>query len=405
MYINRLSEDLLQTMIASFKVVLITGPRQVGKTTLLQHVLGDSYTYITLDDITLLEVAQTDPKIFFLNNPGKVAIDEVQYAPELFREIKRIVDSKDEYGQIILTGSQTFSLMSRVTESLAGRIGIMELDGLSLREINKDTYNQPVIPHAAYLEAVRPKTSIPELWKRIHRGSLPELYKDTSKDRMLFYAAYVRTYLERDVRNIVSITNISDFSKCMVALAARTGQVVNYGAIANELAVDTKTVQSWVRILETSGLVTVIRPYSNNRLSRAIKMPKVYFMDTGLVCYLLNWPTPETLMNGAMSGAILENFVVSEIIKSFRNRGVLHLPLYFYRDRDGKEIDLVIEDAGVLYPIEIKKNATPKASMAKHGNILHKAVGYTVGPKVIMCLIDRPMYLTEDIIAYPITEL
>lgn len=405
MYINRSSEHLVKKMLSMFKVVLITGPRQVGKTTLLKHVLGDEFSYVTLDDINELEIARTDPKLFFINNPGRLVIDEVQYAPEIFVEIKRLVDNKDEMGTIVLTGSQTFSLMSSVSESLAGRVGILELNGLSLREIVGDPFHGSFIPNEGYFSSSRLKTPVSECWSIIHRGSMPELYRNSELDWQLYYASYVSTYIERDVRSIINVNNLNIFSRFMTALAARTGQLLNYNAIANEVGVDNATIKSWIGILETSGIVFTLQPFSNNHLSRAIKTPVLYFMDTGLVCFLLRWLTPETLMNGAMSGLILETYTVSEVIKSFKNAGISNVPIYFYRDKDMKEIDLIIEDSGVLYPIEIKKTASPKKEMAKHLSILDRAVGYETGMKVILSLVDKKTYLADDIIAYPISEI
>lgn len=405
MYIKREAEAILKKMITMFKVVLITGPRQVGKTTLLKHVLGEEYAYVTLDDINELEIAKTDPKLFFLNNPGKIVIDEVQNAPEMFSEIKLIVDASEEKGVIILTGSQTFTLMKNVSETLAGRIGILELSGLSLREIKCDDYSAPFIPSNDYLSQSRKAELSTSIWHVIHRGSMPELYRNEMLDLQLYFSSYVKTYIERDVRQIINIRDLGLFSKFIIALAARTSQLLNYSAIANELGVDIKTIKSWVNVLETSGLISLVQPFSNNNLSRTIKTPIVYFMDTGLVCYLLKWLSPNTLMNGAMSGQILETFVVSEILKSFRNQGIINLPIYFYRDKDMKEIDVIIESSGILYPIEIKKSATPRKSMAKHLSILDKALGYKIGNKIILCLIDKKMYLDNDIIAYPITKI
>ena len=406
MYINRTAEKLVFKMLKMFKVILITGPRQIGKTTLLRHLLGESYSYVTLDDINELELAKEDAKLFFLNHSGKIIIDEVQNAPEIFNEIKRIVDSKEEYGTIILTGSQTFSLMNNITETLAGRIGIIEMNGLTLREIRGSAFDKPVIMTDEYLNRADTTTiSVEKLWKTIHRGDMPELYRNKAAEWNLYYSSYIKTYIERDVRMIVNVKNLNLFSKFMIALAARTSQLLNYNILANELGVDLQTIRSWVSVLETSGIVTIVQPFSNNQLSRAIKTPILYFMNTGLVCYLLKWNTVETLTNGAMSGQILETYVVSEIVKSFKNVGINNLPIYFYRDKDKKEIDVIIEDSGVLYPIEIKKTATPKITMGKHLSILEKAQGYHVGSKVILCLIDKKMYVSSDIIAFPIMNI
>lgn len=405
MYILREAENIVLQMLDMFKIILITGPRQVGKTTLLKHALVEKYEYITLDDINELEIAKTDPKLFFLNHPGKIIIDEVQNAPEIFVEIKRIVDQSDEMGRIILTGSQTFSLMKNITESLAGRIGIIEMNGLSLREIKNEDYSTPFVPDATYLNKSRKSMNYSELWQLIHRGSMPELHRNANLSWQLFYSSYVKTYIERDVRMIVNVKDLTVFSKFMVALAARTGQLMNYNAIANEVGVDLKTIQSWTSILETSGLIVLLHPFSNNRLTRVVKTPMLYFLDTGLVAYLLNWLTPETLMNGAMSGNVLETFAVSEIIKSFKNQGLTQLPVFFYRDKDMVEIDVIIESSGVLYPVEIKKTASPKLNMSKNLSILEKAEGYKIGNKLILCLVEKKLYLSQNVIAYPISEI
>ncbi len=234
---------------------------------------------------------------------------------------------------------------------------------------------------------------------------MPELYRNEKMGWQLFYSSYVSTYIERDVRMVLEVKDLNMFSRFMVALAARTSQLLNYDAIAQEIGINPKTAKEWVSVLQTSGIITIIQPFSNNHLSRVIKTPKIYFMDIGLVCYLLRWLTPQTLMNGAMSGQILENFVVSEIIKSFVNKGIINVPIYFYRDKDMKEIDLIIEDSGVLYPVEIKKSASPHKSMAKTFPILERAMGYTVGKKTILSLVDRTYYLEEDLLAYPISEI
>ncbi len=427
-YINRAAEVVIEKMMAMFKVVLVTGPRQVGKTTLLKHLLGDEYRFVTLDDVNELQVARSDQKLFFLNHPGKLIIDEVQQAPELFSEIKRLVDESDEPGRFVLTGSQTYQLMSHVSESLAGRIGIMELSGLSLREIRGDRFDGPFVPDRGFVSGEglvgdggsisgegldsgegfvgeRVKMGVSELWKVIHRGSMPELYRNPEMDWQLYYAAYVRTYLERDVRALVQVKDLTGFSSFLVAMAARTGQVLNYSAVAGELGVSEKTVKSWVSVLEASGLLILVPAFSNNRLQRAIKTPMMYFLDTGLVCYLLKWLSPETLMNGAMAGPILKTYAVAEIVKSYKNQGILDVPIFFYRDKDQKEIDLIVERSGVLYPIEIKKSASPKKNMARHLSILVRAVDYMLGTKTILCLIDKKMFLDRDLLAYPIMEI
>ncbi len=403
MYIRRAIEPVIQKMINTFKVVLLTGARQVGKsTTLNQMFTNQDYEYVSLDDFNELQIAKNNPKAFFLNHPGKLIIDEIQYAPQLFREIKLRVDKTQDYGQYILTGSQTYSLMQGITESLAGRVGIAHLDGLSLREILQDPFNQPMVPNETYIQANRKALHGRDLWQAIHRGSLPELTKLKELDGDQYYASYLSTYIERDVRSITNIQDLSLFSNFMRVIAARVSQEVNYADMASALGVSAPTVKAWMSVLEASGLIVLIQPFSNNQLSRVIKRPKLYFMDTGLVAYLGRWLNPENLMMGAMSGAVLENFAVSEIIKSFHNAGKIHPPVTFYRDKDRREVDLIIEDSGVLYPIEIKQTASPNPGMARHFSLLEKAQGYTVGNQIILCQIDKKRYLSENLIAYPV---
>ncbi|MGI6578679.1 MAG: ATP-binding protein [Saccharofermentanales bacterium] len=406
MYINRSIEQPIINAINTFKVVLITGPRQVGKSTTLKHLFPkNEYRYVSLDDYNELEIAKNDSKLFFLNHPGKLIIDEIQYAPELFREIKLLVDQSDEYGQYILIGSQTFSLMQGVTESLAGRVGIIRMDGLSMREIIKDDFNKQLIPNDEYFDAERKSVNGVDLWSKIFRGSLPELTKNPQIDKEQYYASYVTTYLERDVRSITNVRDLGTFAKFIRVLAARVAQVVNYSEVAKEVGVDSNTIKSWISVLESSGLIFLVQPFSNNRLSRVIKSPVLYFADSGLVSYLLRWTSVETLMRGAMSGHILENYVVVEIIKSFQNHGIIDPPIYFYRDKDQKEIDLIIESSGILYPVEIKQSASPDKSMAKHFDLLKKVEGYKIGNQLILCQIDRKMYLAENLITYPLGQI
>jgi predicted AAA+ superfamily ATPase len=384
-----------------FKVLLITGTRQVGKTTTLKHLFRDSYNYVTLDDITELTIAKEDPKLFFMNHPLPLIIDEVQLAPSLFREIKRIVDNTEVYGQIILTGSQTFHLMAKITETLAGRIGILEFQGLSLREINEENFSMSFVPNDLFIKSAR-KPIKEDLWTIIHKGSYPELYNKPEIDWQSFYASYVRTYIERDVRSLLNVKNLDRFSKFIISVAARTGSILNYTNISNEIGVDIKTVQSWIKVLEASGIILLLKPFTNNALKRTIESPMLYFLDTGLVCYLLKWTTKETLQNGAMSGQILETYAVSEVVKSFKNKGIHDIPIYFYRDKDMKEIDLIVQDQNKLYPIEIKKTMNPMKTMVKNFSVLKRTLGFEVDKEIILCLVDRNTLLSENILAYPI---
>ena len=398
MYITRSIEPVIIRAVGSFKVVLITGGRQVGKSTTLHHLYADSnYEYVTLDDRLEREIAEQDPGAFFLNHPGRLIIDEIQYAPGLFSEIKKRVDQSGEYGQYILTGSQTLALMAGVSESLAGRVGVLQMGSLSLREILQDPITMPFVPNDAYLETERKALKGTELWNAIHRGSMPELMKNPDLDHSLFYSSYVDTYIERDVRAITNVRDLGLFSRFINVLAARVSQLLNYADIAKELGIDERTVKSWVSILQASGVIILLQPFSNNRLSRVVKTPVLYFMDTGLVGYLLRWTTPETMMSGAMSGPIMENFAISEVVKPFIID--TNLPIFL---PPHQEIDLIVESSGVLYPVEIKQTATPNAAMGKSLKIIEKAVGFEVGHHLLLSQVDRKRYLTQDLIAYPV---
>lgn len=404
MYIDRHIEDIILKNRDNFKVLLITGPRQVGKSTLLKHLFKDEYNYVTLDDIIALNLAKEDPKLFFENYPLPLIIDEVQQAPELFSEIKRIVDVNEVYGKIILTGSQTFSLMHGVVETLAGRVGIYELGGLSFREVNKNSKQDKFIPSEEFLSKVLQEVK-EDLWDFIFKGDLPELYKNKNIDPVYYYSSYVKTYIERDVRAIINILNLDKFSKYLIALAARTASVVNYNAIASEVGVDLKTIQSWTKVLETSGIIKIVEPFSNNNIKRAIKSPVIYFLNTGLVCYLLKWTSKNTLKNGAFSGQILETYVFGEILKTFKNAGYIDAPIYFYRDFEGNEIDLIIEADGILYPIEIKKTMNPTKSMAKSFKKLDAALGFKIGNEIILSLLDTKIKMGEKLYGFPIKNI
>lgn len=404
MYIKRHLEEKIIDNINNFKVLLLTGPRQVGKSTMLKHLFKESYHYVTLDDILMLNIAKNDPKLFFENNPLPLIIDEIQYAPELFPEIKRIVDSSDNYGKIILTGSQTFSLMSGITETLAGRVGILELSGLSNREINQKKFNNPFVPNDNYLNK-KLEANKRDLWEIIHRGDMPELYRNESIDWNLYYSSYTKTYIERDVRSIINIKDLDSFSLFLISLASRTGTMLNYNNIASEIGKDVKTVKSWTKVLETSGLIALVKPFSNNAIKRTVETPTIYFLNTGLVSYLLRWTTKDTLKNGAFSGQILETYVVSEVIKSFKNVGITDVPISFYRDFDGNEIDLVIEYDGILYPIEIKKSMNPKKGMAKSFYKLDKSIGFKVGNKIILSLLKNKVKLGDELYSINIEDI
>jgi len=419
MYIKRFMDELLLNAIKKSNAVLVTGARQVGKSTMIEQVLPKR-RYVTLDDPFIEEQAKTDSKTFLQLNPPPVTIDEVQHAPILFRYIKQSVDKqRATKGLYCLSGSQPYQLMQGVSESLAGRIRILEMQGLSLREIQGSDFSRHVLPTDDYVRA-RSATAkdLESPWEIIHRGSYPEL-QNQETEWSSYYADYVKTYLERDVRALRAVHDLTAFRQFMVAMAARTGQVLNYSNIADEIAKDVSTVKSWVSILETSGIIYLLQPYASSELKRAIRSPKLHFRDTGLVAYLTRWLTPEALACGAMSGPIFETFVVSEILKSFSNEGLEYRDFVsYYRGRDkiksnsnGEtretecEIDLLIEENGVLYPIEVKKSSSPKATDAVAFPVLDKITSKIRGQGAIVCNCSAPLHLRDNLIALPVGYL
>ena len=393
-YINRLAEDVIKKQEKMFKTILVTGARQVGKTTMLKNIKPD-INYITLDDMILNQAAVEDPDLFLKSNKPPIIIDEVQRAPDLLRYIKIQVDNSEEKAQYYLTGSQKFNLMQNVTESLAGRIGILNLLGLSLREIKKIKFNEPFLPTEEYLNKRRKfekEISYDEIWNIIHKGSMPALYQNES-DVDMFYSMYVNTYIERDIRNLTQVGDILSFLKFMTALASRIGQLLNLNSIANEVGITIPTAQRWLSILVASNIVYILEPYYNNIMKRAVKTPKIYFLDTGLAAYLTKWKTSEVLEAGTMSGNFFENYVIVEIVKSYYNSGELRPPLYFYRDKEKRKIDLIIEENGKLYPIEIKKTAKPEKAMIDNFKALEGIK--EIGEGGIICMYDNIINLDE----------
>ena len=405
-YIERAITSVLKKRVSESKCFLLTGARQVGKSTLIKHVFPE-YNRANFDDRLTRLQAKEEPKLFFLNNPGPLFIDEVQKENSILEDIKLIIDDSNERGQFILSGSQSLELMKEMSESLAGRVSIMQLSGLSLREIREVSFNHHFIPTLEYIQErenhIKPYT---DLWNIIHKGSYPELY-DVERDWQDFYSSYVSTYLERDVNVLIAADSLT-FTKFMTAIAARTGEMINYANIANEVGVSEVTIKKWISILERTGIVYILQPYSASALTRAIKTPKIYFRDTGLACYLTRWLTPETLKNSAVAGSMFETFVVSEILKSYSNEGKdYRFSIFYYRGKDKRasgenEIDLIIQENGILYPVEIKMTGNPKANMGGTNQVLDRIPDMKRGLGVILCLIDKKTYLRENLIALPI---
>lgn len=414
MYINRNITEVLKRRAKNSRCILLSGPRQVGKSTLLKSIYPD-VKYYTFDDKVLLASAIDEPKLFIKNIAKPSILDEVQYAQDLFPYIKMECDKGERYENYYLTGSQQMKLMSKAKESLAGRVSILELQGLSLREIHDVSFNKHFVPTEEYIEQ-RAKELKPydNIWQVVHRGSYPELYV-TEREWIDFYSSYVRTYLERDIRDEIEIKDEITFTRFLTAVAARTGQLLNYANIAEEVGVTQATIKNWISVLQKTGIVFILEPYYSSHLTRAIKTPKIYFRDTGLACYLTRWNNAEALENSAVAGNMFETFIVNEIIKSFINEGLEYsFNIFYYRGKDKKksngeevenEIDFIIEENGTLYPIEIKKSAKPTKSMATAFDILDKEVDKKRGMGVILCLYDEKLYLKDDLVVLPIEYL
>ena len=408
-YIHRAFTETLKNRVQYSKCTLVIGARQVGKSTLIRHEFAD-YNRANFDDYLTRLQAKEEPKLFFLNNPSPLFIAEVQKEPAILEEIKRIVDESNDRGMFILSGSQKLTLMKGVSESLAGRVSVCELNGLSLREIHHVSFNRHFIPTDEYIKAREKQlVSYDQIWEIIHKGSYPELY-DIPRDWQDFYASYLATYIERDIHELISADSIT-FTKFLTAVAARTGEILNYANIAGDVGVSEPTVKTWLSILERTGIIYLLQPYSASVLTRAIKAPKVYFKDTGLACYLSRWLSADALKNSAVAGNMFETFIVSEILKSYTNEGKdYRFQIFYYRGKDKKasmenEIDLIIEENGMIYPVEIKMTGNPKASMASANTVLDKIPDKKRGNGIILCLIDRKTYLRENLIALPITYI
>lgn len=408
MYYERALSKVIKNISETFPILLITGPRQVGKTTLLEHLKEEEREYVTLDDLDQRELAKTDPALFLQRHKPPIIIDEIQYAPELFPAIKIIADKEKKNGLFWLTGSQKFELMKGVSETLAGRVGICELLGLSQSEIQNTLDNfSPFLPSATFMENVyqqnKKSKNLMEVYQDIWRGSFPKIITNPNVSREVFYSSYIQTYVQRDVRDLSKIGDLITFQRFLKVLAARTGQLINYADIARDIDVDQKTIKAWISILETSGLIYLLQPYHSNLTSRLVKTPKIYFLDTGLCSYLTGWSTPQSLEAGSMSGAILETYLLSEILKSYLYCGI-RPNLYFYRDKDQKEIDLIIEQDQILYPIEFKKTATPSLFAAKNFPALEK-LHTKIGHGIVFCFKDTPVALSNNVTALPISYL
>ncbi len=434
-YRERTLEKFLASASRQFPALLVVGPRQVGKTTILQHLSKPGRTYVTLDDPGLAALAREEPVLFLQRFTPPVLIDEIQYAPQLLPYIKISVDQEKKKGMYWLTGSQQFQLMQGISESLAGRVGIINLLGYSLKELQGEAVaGKPFLPSQKFLQKrlkFSTKHNLLDAYRIIWNGSFPAMwdlgpesgrgdgegsgggledgsgYGDGRKglpafgivDRDLFFSSYVQTYLQRDVSHLANVGNESSFLKFLRAAAARTGQLLNMSDMARDASISVPTAKRWLSVLEASGIVYLLEPYFTNSTKRLIKAPKLYFLDTGLCAFLTEWSSPKTLEAGAMSGAILETFVLNEILKSYWHNGK-RAPLSYYRDKDKKEIDFLIAQDEKFHPIEIKKTASPNKSDTRHFKLLEQ-LGKPVGEGAVICLTETLLPIAKNISAIP----
>ncbi|MCD8121900.1 MAG: ATP-binding protein [Clostridiales bacterium] len=413
-YIKRAAEETVMRISQMFPVLLVTGPRQVGKTTLLQKIaenqqnIGVERKYVTLDDPDVRYLAKTDPALFLQRYSPPVLIDEIQYATELLPYIKMSVDRSKRKGDFWITGSQVFRLMKNVSESLAGRVGIVNLLGLSDAEIYGEP-SEPFQTDAAYLMkrlSVRTQRDLNEIYDRIFKGSMPELHADKSMDWETYYRSYVDTYLQRDIRDLTQVADEMQFYNFMTVVAAHTSKPVIYEELASAAGISAPTAKKWLSVLLSSHVIALVQPYHNNALKRIVKMPLLHFLDTGLAAYLLRWGNPEALEKGAMSGAFFESYVFSEIYKSYLNAGK-EPPVFYYRDKDKREIDLLLYQNGTLSPIEIKKAASPGKAAIKNFRVLTPAsqeenfagldsLKVTIGTGSVICMTNNLLPVDEN---------
>lgn len=405
--IERTLTGVIEKISRSFPVLLLVGPRQVGKTTLLKHIAGGERSYVTLDDLEQRALARNDPALFLQTHQTPLLVDEVQYAPELFPYIKIHADKFGRSGDFWFTGSQKFQIMRGVTESLAGRVAIIDLLGLSNREVEgTSSCETPFLPTGEWLATARATavhSPLPRVFEKIWRGSFPKLIADPETPWDIFYRSYMQTYVERDVRDVLSVKDDIAFYNFVRATAARTAQELNFTSLARDVGIDVKTAKSWLSVLRASGLVALVEPYHSNVTKRIVKTSKLYFLDTGLCAHLTGWSTPATIEAGAMNGAIFETYVFCEILKSYWHNGA-YPSIYHYRDSDQREIDLLIERDGTLYPIEIKKTATPSHDATKHFAVLDK-LKTNIGPGAVICLRETDIPLSRTVTAIPVSYL
>lgn len=383
----------------TFRVLVVTGPRQVGKTTLLESMMPKGMTKVSLDDEALKREAKENPKIFLDTYKPPLFIDEVQYAPELLPYIKMKVDEEDKTGMYWLSGSQAFSLMKGVSESLAGRAGIVEMNSFTYSEIQSAVKNKvPFDPED--LAPAKEVIDVNEAYERIFVGGMPELYRMKNLDRAEFFNSYINTFIERDVRRIKDISNLEDFRRFMKDLAIRNGKPLNYSDIASEIGVSSNTIKEWVSVLVSTRIIYLLQPFYSSKLDRLTHRPEIVFMDSGLACYLTDWESAFDLQTSEYAGAFLEAYVISELVKSYGNAGK-KINFSYLRNKETEEIDLVIEKNQCLYPFEIKKTANPKKEMLKNFRFLERT-DRKVGNGGLICLYDKKYEIDDGLYVLPL---
>ena len=398
--IEREIKQSIKKINETFRILVVTGPRQVGKTTILKEMMPKNMKMVSLDDESLREEAKLNPKLFLQTFGKPLFIDEIQYAPELFPYIKMEVDNDNSRGQYWLSGSQTFELMKNVSESLAGRVGIIKMNSLTYKEINNSINNKVFDP-----DNLKKTNNIDanKLFEIIYNGGMPELCSIKDMDRNMFFQSYVNTYIERDVRKLINTGNIETFKKFMRDIAIRNGQTLNYSDIANDIGVSSPTIKEWVSVLVSSRIIYLLEGYNNKKIERLTHMPKIIFMDSGLASFLAGFTSAKELQISKYSGSFLETYVVSEIIKAYDNNGI-PLDICHFRNKETEEIDLIMSKNNKIYPLEIKKTANPNRNMIKNFNYLEKA-DIKLGNGGLICLYDELMQIDEKKYYIPISSV
>jgi predicted AAA+ superfamily ATPase len=404
MYKRRYLESQIINLSKTFPILLLTGARQVGKTTLLKHISQQTpflkHHYVSLDEFEIRSLAKNDPGLFLQRFPAPLIIDEIQYAPQLFPYLKAEVERKKKMGSYWLTGSQQFHLMKNVSESLAGRVGIVKLLGISQAEEKEAPFEKcPWSPDRIKVSKDYESISILQIFKKIVRGSFPRLLHRNAPGLDAFYGSYVQTYIDRDLRDLVKVSSLSSFDKFIRVCAARTASVLNLSDLARDSDISVNTAKEWLSLLESGGQIFLLRPYYKNITKRLIKAPKLYFLDTGLVCYLTGWRDSQTASGGAFAGQLFETFLIGEIVKSYLHRGI-EPRIFYFRTKEKIEVDLLIEKNGKLLPVEIKLSSSVRSGDIK-GITFLKKTNFTIGNGAVLAPTHQACPLSKDLFIIP----